>query len=42
MGQQQMRTKAEAAFREVVKEKSPNLAGGELEELESAFHKKLL
>lgn len=42
MGQQQMRTKAEAAFREVVKEKFPNLAGGELEELESAFHKKLL
>lgn len=42
MGQQQLRIKAEAAFREVVKEKFPTLSDEELDDISEEFHKKLL
>lgn len=42
MGQQQLRIKAEAAFREVVKEKFPTLSDEELDNISEDFHKKLL
>lgn len=42
MGQQQLRIKAEAAFREVVKEKFPTLSDEELDNISEEFHKKLL
>ena len=42
MGQQQMRAKAEAAFREVIKEKFPELTDGELDGWMTDFHKRLL
>lgn len=42
MGWQQMRAKAETAFREVVKEKFPDLTDGELDEWTACFHKRLL
>ena len=42
MGQQQLRIKAETAFREVVKEKFPILTDEELDALVSEFHKRIL
>lgn len=42
MGQQQLRIKAGAAFREVVKEKFPTLSDEELDSISEEFHKKLL
>ena len=42
MGQQQLRIKAEAAFREVVKEKFPTPSDEELDSISEEFHKKLL
>lgn len=42
MGQQQLRIKVEAAFREVVKEKFPTLSDEELDSISEEFHKKLL
>lgn len=42
MGQQQLRIKAEAAFREAVKEKFPTLSDEELDNISEEFHKKLL
>ncbi|HBC29418.1 MAG TPA: hypothetical protein DC006_07210 [Prevotellaceae bacterium] len=42
MGQQQLRAKAEAAFREVVRKKFPTLADEELDELAREFHGRLL
>ena len=42
MGQQQLRIKAEAAFREVVKEKSPTLSDEALDNISEEFHTKLL
>lgn len=42
MGQQQLRIKAEAAFREVIKEKFPTLSDEKLDNISEEFHKKLL
>lgn len=41
MGQQQLRAKADGAFREVIKKKFPTLTDGELDELVAEFHKRL-
>lgn len=42
MGQQQLRVKAEAAFREVIRKKFPTLADEELNDWAEEFHKRLL
>ncbi len=42
MGQQQLRAKADTAFREVIKKKFPTLTDEELDGLAAEFHKRLL